>query len=178
MGSASAASTVSPDRAALIILGVDPGSRHTGFGVIEASGAASRLLEQGTVSPSPKGTFAHRLHEIYLGISDLIERLHPDVMAVEDIFHAVNARSALVLGHVRGVVLLAGAEAGLPVEAYSPATVKLEITGSGQAEKSQVAYMVARHLGLPGRGEAGDASDALAVALCHARRCRGLGATP
>ena len=159
----------------MIILGVDPGSRRTGFGVIEARGDVRRLIEQGTVTAPARGSFEERLHQIYRGIRDLIERIHPDVIAVEDIFHAVNARSALLLGHVRGVVLLAGAEAGLPVRAYSPATVKLEVTGSGRAEKEQVAYMVARHLGLAGRGQAGDAADALAVALCHARHCRGDG---
>ena len=87
---------------------------------------------------------------------------------MEDVFHAVNTRTALVLGHVRGVVLLAGAQAGLPVHEFAPATVKQQITGFGRAEKGQVAFMVARMLGLPGDGEAGDASDALAVALCHA----------
>lgn len=98
----------------------------------------------------------------------MIERLHPDALAVEDIFQAVNTRSALVLGQVRGVVLLAGAEAGLPVHAFPPATVKVQITGFGRADKSQVALMVARLLCLPGETEAGDATDALAVALCLA----------
>ena len=94
------------------------------------------------------------------------------MVAVEDAFHSVNTRTALVLGHVRGVVLLAGAQAGLVVSAFSPATVKAQVTGFGRAEKRQVALMVARHLDLPGDGEAGDASDALAVALCHACRHR------
>jgi crossover junction endodeoxyribonuclease RuvC len=86
------------------------------------------------------------------------------------VFHAVNTRSALVLGHVRGVVLLAGAEAGLPVHAFAPAAVKVQITGFGRADKAQVALMVSRLLGLPGDGRAGDAADALAVALCLAHR--------
>jgi crossover junction endodeoxyribonuclease RuvC len=102
----------------------------------------------------------------------VIERLRPESLAVEDVFHSLNTRSALVLGHVRGVVLLAGAEAGLPVHAFPPAAVKIQITGFGRAEKSQVALMVARLLGLPGEGEAGDAADALAVALCLAHRQR------
>jgi crossover junction endodeoxyribonuclease RuvC len=87
---------------------------------------------------------------------------------VEDVFHAANTRTALVLGHVRGVVLLAGAEAGLPVHEFPPATVKQQVTGFGRADKRQVAFMVARTLELPGPGEAGDAADALAVALCLA----------
>lgn len=102
----------------------------------------------------------------------MLDRLHPSTLAVEDVFHAVNTRTALVLGHVRGVVLLAGAQAGLPVQAFSPATVKEQITGFGRAEKSQVAMMVARILGLPGPGEPGDSADALAVALCCATHLR------
>jgi crossover junction endodeoxyribonuclease RuvC len=101
-------------------------------------------------------------------VAAIIARLRPDILAVEDIFHAANARSALILGHVRGAVLLAGAQAGLRVVAFPPATVKLQVTGYGRAEKRQVALMVARLLDLPGDGEAGDASDALAVALCQA----------
>jgi crossover junction endodeoxyribonuclease RuvC len=153
----------------LIILGVDPGSRRTGYGAIETHGDGTWLLEKGAVSPPPRSTLEDKLGEIHRSISELIGRLRPDVLAVEDIFHATNTRTALVLGHVRGVVLLAGAQAGVPICAYSPATVKLQVTGSGRADKEQVAYMVARHLGLPGRGEPGDAADALAVALCHAR---------
>jgi crossover junction endodeoxyribonuclease RuvC len=160
----------------LVILGVDPGTRSTGYGAIEAVADRARLIEHGTVTAPPRRPVEERLREIHRGISALIARLHPDILAVEDIFHAANTRTALILGHVRGVVLLAGAEAGLPIRAYSPATVKLEVTGSGRAEKEQVAYMVARHLGLEGRGEAGDAADALAVALCHAHRQRGEGA--
>ena len=96
----------------------------------------------------------------------LIERLHPDALAVEDVFHAANTRTALVLGHVRGVVLLAGAERGVPVHEYPPATVKQQVTGFGRAEKSQVAFMVTRLLELGAEAEPGDATDALAVALC------------
>jgi crossover junction endodeoxyribonuclease RuvC len=101
-------------------------------------------------------------------MAEIIARLEPDILAVEDLFHAKSARAALVLGHVRGVILLAGAEAGLRVHAFAPATVKLQVTGHGQAETRQIAFMVARMLALPGNGEAGDAADALAVALCHA----------
>ena len=124
----------------------------------------------GVLVPSPRLSLPERLRLIHHGVRDLIDRLEPDLLAVEDAFHAVNTRTALVLGHVRGVVLLAGAEAGLPVEAFSPATVKLHVTGYGRADKAQVALMVSRILGLPGEGEPGDAADALAVALCGAQR--------
>lgn len=151
----------------MIILGVDPGSLRTGFGAIETDGRRHRLLEMGTIAPSSRLDLAVRLRAIHSGLAAVIVRLRPDVLAVEDLFHAVNARSALVLGHVRGVVLLAGAEAGLPVSAFPPATVKLQVTGFGRAEKSQVAMMVSRILAIEEQ-TAGDAADALAVALCHA----------
>jgi crossover junction endodeoxyribonuclease RuvC len=122
------------------------------------------------LAPPPRSSLPERLRAIHAGVAALIARLAPDVLAVEDVFHAHNTRSALVLGHVRGVVLLAGAEAGLPVHAFAPAAVKLQITGVGRADKSQVALMVARLLGMPGDGHAGDAADALAVALCLAHR--------
>jgi crossover junction endodeoxyribonuclease RuvC len=149
---------------------VDPGSIRTGYGAIETDGRRHRLIEKGVLLPSKRFALHERLHVVHAGIAALIARLHPDALAVEDVFHAANTRTALVLGHVRGVVLLAGAEAGLPVFAFPPATVKAQITGFGRAEKAQVALMVARLLGLPGDGEAGDASDALAVALCRAHQ--------
>jgi crossover junction endodeoxyribonuclease RuvC len=121
------------------------------------------------LAPAPARALGERLHEIHTGVAALIARLQPNRLAVEDVFHAQNARSALVLGQVRGVVLLAGAQAGLPVDALPPATVKLQITGFGRADKAQVAFMVARLLGLSGV-EPGDATDALAVALCLAHR--------
>ena len=126
------------------------------------------MLEKGTLTPPARADLPARLRFVHAGIAELIKRLRPSVLAVEDVFHSANARSALVLGHVRGVILLAGAEAMIPVRAFSPATVKVEVTGFGRAEKAQVALMVERILGLSGRGEAGDAADALAVALCHA----------
>jgi crossover junction endodeoxyribonuclease RuvC len=152
----------------MIILGVDPGSLRTGYGVIETDGRRHALVEKGVIAPAAALGLAERLHVIHRGIAAVIARIHPDALAVEDLFHAVNTRSALVLGHVRGAVLLAGAAAGVPVTAFAPATVKVQVTGFGRAEKAQVALMVARLLGLDGDGEAGDAADALAVALCHA----------
>ncbi len=156
----------------MIILGVDPGSQRTGYGVIESDGQRHRLVEMGVLAPPPRYELAEKLRFIHAGLAALVSRLHPDALAVEDLFHAVNARSALILGHVRGVVLLAGAEAGLPVHAFAPATVKAQITGFGRAEKPQVALMVSRLLALPGDIAAGDATDALAVALCRAHQGR------
>jgi crossover junction endodeoxyribonuclease RuvC len=151
----------------MIILGVDPGSLRTGYGVIETDGRRHALVEKGVLIPAAKLGLAERLHVIHGGIAAVIARIHPDALAVEDLFHAVNTRSALVLGHVRGAVLLAGAAAGVPVTAFAPATVKVQVTGFGRAEKAQVALMVSRILALEEQA-AGDATDALAVALCHA----------
>ena len=156
--------------AAMILLGVDPGSQRTGYGVIESDGRRHRLLEMGVLAPPANGSLAEKLHFIHDGLRVIVARMHPDALAVEDLFHAVNTRTALVLGHVRGVVLLVGAEARIPVHAFSPATVKAQITGFGRAEKRQVALMVSRLLTLPAEMAAGDATDALAVALCLAHQ--------
>jgi crossover junction endodeoxyribonuclease RuvC len=159
----------------MIILGVDPGSVRTGYGAIDTDGQHHRLVEKGTLCPPPRLSLPERLRFIHDGMSTLIRRLRPDALAVEDVFHAVNSRTALVLGHVRGVVLLAGAEAGLPIQAFAPATVKQQVTSFGRAGKGQVAFMVARLLELPGEEQPGDAADALAVALCQACRNSGVG---
>jgi crossover junction endodeoxyribonuclease RuvC len=161
----------------LIVLGVDPGSLRTGYGVVETDGRHHHLVEMGTLAPGQRLSLPDKLRHIHDGISALIERLHPDALAVEDVFHAANTRTALVLGHVRGVVLLAGAERCVPVHEYPPATVKQQITGFGRAEKSQVAFMVTRLLALGKDAEPGDATDALAVALCFACQSTSVGAT-
>ncbi len=152
----------------MVILGVDPGSHCTGYGLISAEGRHTALLEMGVVELPERQTLGERLRTIHGAIVALIQRRGPSVLAVEDLFHSVNARSALVLGHVRGVILLAGAQAGLAIAAYPPATVKLQVAGAGRADKRQVAFMVRRTLGLPEPLAGGDATDALAVALCHA----------
>jgi crossover junction endodeoxyribonuclease RuvC len=152
----------------MLILGVDPGSVRTGYGVVDSDGRRHRLVEKGAIAPPRRARLPEKLRHIHRGITALIERFRPDLLAVEDVFHAANTRTALVLGHVRGVVLLAGAEAGLDVHEFPPATVKQQVTGFGRADKAQVAFMVARILEMPGPAEAGDAADALAVALCLA----------
>ena len=161
----------------MIVLGVDPGSLRTGYGVVETDGRRHRLIEMGVITPGPRGSLPEKLLHIHDGVSALIERLGPDALAVEDVFHAANTRTALVLGHVRGVVLLAGAERGVPVHEYAPATVKQQITGFGRAEKGQVAFMVTRLLELGAEAEPGDATDALAAALCLACLRTSVGAT-
>jgi crossover junction endodeoxyribonuclease RuvC len=152
----------------MIVLGVDPGSQRTGYGVVETDGRHHQLVETGALAMSSRLSLPEKLRQIHAGVVDVITRLHPAALAVEDCFHAANTRTALVLGHVRGVVLLAGAEAGLIVREYPPATVKQQVSGYGRADKAQVAFMVTRLLELPLERDPGDATDALAVALCFA----------
>jgi crossover junction endodeoxyribonuclease RuvC len=156
----------------MIILGADPGSLRTGYGAIESDGRRHTVLAHGVLAPPPRAALPEKLRLIHAQLSDLIERLGAEALAVEGVFHAANARSALVLGHVRGVVLLAGAQAGLLISEFPPATVKAAVTGNGRAEKSQVAFMVTRLLALGAAQVPGDATDALAVALCQAHQLR------
>ena len=150
------------------IFGVDPGSRRTGYGCIETSGSRHRLLDCGALSAPADAPLSDRLHIVHSGLAKLLAAHRPDVVAFEDLFYARNARSALVLGHVRGVLLLAAAEAGLPAAEYSPAEVKRALVGYGRADKQQVQQMVALLLGMDTPPSPLDASDALAVAICHA----------
>ena len=150
------------------IFGVDPGSTHTGYGCIETRDSRHRVLVSGALSPSARVPFPEKLLAIHQGLTTLLRTHGPDVMAVEDLFYARNARSALRLGHVRGVVLLAASEASIPVAEYSPAEVKRAVVGYGRAEKQQVQQMIMLLLGLKTAPTPLDVSDALAVAVCHA----------
>ena len=152
----------------MIILGVDPGSQRTGYGVIDTDGRRHRLLTHGAITTPARTNLPLRLSLIHAGVSRLIEAHRPEALAVEDVFHAVNTRSALVLGHVRGVILLAGAQAGLPVHEFPPATVKVQVTGYGRAEKAQMQRMVQAILRLESPPKPDHAADALAVGICHA----------
>ena len=151
------------------VLGIDPGSSVTGFGVVERIGTRVVHVAHGTLRPPRAATLAQRLAVLHAGLVRTIETHRPDVAVVESVFAGRSARAALVLGHARGVALAATAAAGLPVSEYSPPEIKQAVGGSGAADKSEVRAMVRRLLGLaqaPGL----DASDALAAALCHAHR--------
>lgn len=154
------------------IFGVDPGSVHTGYGCIDTSGGRHRILACGALSPPVRNAFPERLRAIHDGLTALLADHRPETVAIEDLFHARNARSALKLGHVRGVVMLAAAEAGLPVVEYAPAEVKRAVVGYGRAEKQQVQQMVGLLLGLDPPPSRLDVTDALAVAVCHAHSMR------
>jgi crossover junction endodeoxyribonuclease RuvC len=150
------------------ILGVDPGSERTGYGCIETRGGRHRVLASGALSPSARAPFPEKLLTIHQGLTALLRTHTPDVVAVEDLFYARNARSALKLGHVRGVVLLAASESSLPVAEYTPTQVKLAVVGYGRADKHQVRQMIMLLLSLKTAPTPLDVSDALAVAVCHA----------
>ncbi len=148
------------------VLGIDPGSIRTGWGVVERHGTRARGIAAGVIRVPERAPLAQRLEAMHRGLAEVLAAHRPDAVAVEDIFFARYAQAALMLGHARGVALLAVAQAGLSVAAYPPAVVKRAIVGSGRAEKPQVARLVAAVLGLkelPGV----DATDALAVALTH-----------
>ena len=152
------------------ILGIDCGSERTGYGVVESDGRRHTMVAAGVIRASPRKPFAERLRLIYVGVREVLERDQPQQFAVETVFHGVNAKSALKLAQVRGVVMLAAAEAGLDVDEYSPLEIKGSVVGYGRATKQQVQMMTASLLGLKEIIEPHDASDALAVAICHATR--------
>jgi crossover junction endodeoxyribonuclease RuvC len=153
------------------VLGIDPGSRFCGFGVVEdAGGTRVRHLAHGVLALGEEAV-EERLRLLHLGLQRELAAHRPDVVAVEDVFHARNARSALVLGQARGVALLAAAQSGAKVRSFSPSVIKQAVTGTGRAEKEQVGRMVAVLLGITIQGRH-DASDALAAAICGILRAR------
>jgi crossover junction endodeoxyribonuclease RuvC len=149
------------------VLGIDPGSETLGWGVVKKDGNFYRLIDYGTVKSSPRDAFAKRLAKIYDDLQDIIERFQPDVLSVEEAFFAVNAKVALKLGQVRGVVLLSGEKNGLEISEYAPRLIKQTVVGYGNAEKHQVQEMVKILLKLPTIPQPHDAADALAIAICH-----------
>jgi len=167
----------------MIVLGVDPGTAATGFGVVSSGGGADgearargdgrilmnpaclRLVECGVIRTRARDPLAARLRDVYVGIRELIERHHPAVLAVEDVFYARNVRTTLSLGHARGVILLAGMEAGLDIREYPPAEVKKAVVGRGAATKEQVQFMLTRLLRLRSAPQPNDAADGVATAV-------------
>ena len=149
------------------VFGIDPGSARTGYGCVESDGTRHRLIVCGAITIPAANPFPEKLKIIHVELGLLLARHQPDCIAIENLFHAVNARSALKLGHARGVAMLAAVEAGIPIVEYTPAEVKQSIVGYGRAEKGQVQSMIQLLLGLTARPSPFDASDALAIAVCH-----------
>jgi crossover junction endodeoxyribonuclease RuvC len=149
-------------------LGIDCGTEYTGYGVVETSGRNElRYVHCGAVKLVKRFGSADRLKQVHEELSAQIAAHLPDVVAIEEVFYSVNPKSALKLGQVRGVAMLAAAQAGLPLAEYSPLSIKSAVVGYGRADKEQVQYMVTKLLGLAQAPEPFDASDALAIAICH-----------
>lgn len=149
------------------VFGIDPGSESMGFGIVDTDGRKHQLVTFGAIRAPRNAAFPARLLNIDDQLSSLIERYAPHVCSIEETFYAVNVKTALKLGHVRGVALLTAARAGLPIFEYSPAEIKMALVGYGRAEKNQVGEMVRLLLNLREIPQPHDAADALAAAICH-----------
>ena len=150
------------------VFGIDPGSDRTGYGCVDTDGSRHRIVCCGAIATTGSSSFAAKLLEIHSRLSTLLHQHRPDSVAIEQVFFAANVRSALKLGHARGVAMLAAAEIDVPIAEYTPAEIKRAVVGHGRAEKPQVQHMVKMLLGLPAVPSPHDAADALAVAICHA----------
>jgi crossover junction endodeoxyribonuclease RuvC len=157
------------------IFGIDPGSERTGYGCVETDGSRHHLVACGAITALAADAFPQRLLRIHQELAALLRECRPDCVAIENLFHANNVRSALKLGHARGVAMLAAVESGCPVVEYTPAEIKRAVVGYGRAEKHQVAQMIKLLLGLERAPAQFDASDALAVAICHLHSTPGAG---
>jgi crossover junction endodeoxyribonuclease RuvC len=152
----------------VIVLGIDPGTATTGYGLVErSSGSHLVLLECGVIRTSPRAPLPQRLCEIYTEARALMERHRPAAVAIEDVFYARNVRTTIVLGHARGVILLAAEQCALPVHEYPPAEIKKTVVGAGGATKEQVQFMVTRLLRLRTAPHPADAADGVATAIAH-----------
>lgn len=152
----------------MLIMGVDPGTAITGFGLIQYYGNRFSLVECGCIRTPAGEPMAERLQTLYRGLVDIISRNSPEQFALEELFFNKNTRTALAVGHARGVAMLAAAESGLPVFEYTPLQVKQAVAGYGRAGKTQVQFMVKTILAMPDAPAPDDVADALAVAICHA----------
>jgi crossover junction endodeoxyribonuclease RuvC len=149
------------------VFGIDPGSERTGYGCVETDGSRHRIVVCGAISSPALASFPDKLHRIHSQLTIILAECRPACVAIENVFYSVNARSALKLGHARGVAMLAAVEAGVPVFEYTPAEIKRAVVGYGRADKAQVQQMIKLLLGLARAPSPHDAADALAVAICH-----------
>ncbi len=154
----------------MIVLGIDPGTASTGYGVVESTGSRLRALASGVIATTPREPLERRLARIHAGVGELLDGHRPDALAIEELYFGANARTAFAVGQARGVVLLAAGARGVPTRSYTPQQVKDAVCGSGRAQKEQVARMVARLTGLAALPAPDHAADALAVAICDVNR--------
>jgi crossover junction endodeoxyribonuclease RuvC len=149
------------------VFGIDPGSERTGYGCVETDGSCHRIVMCGAISSPALASFPDKLQRIHNQLALFLEQCQPESVAIENLFFSVNVRSALKLGHARGVAMLAAVEAGVPVFEYTPAEIKRAVVGYGRADKPQVQQMIKLLLGLDAVPTPHDAADALAIAICH-----------
>ena len=154
----------------MIVLGIDPGTASTGYGVVESSGSRLSALDEGVIQTRAGVPLERRLSDIHARVGDLLDEHGPDAMAIEELYFGANVRTAFAVGQARGVVLLAAGQRGIPSRSYTPQQVKSAVCGSGRAGKDQVGRMVARLLGLRAVPTRNHAADALAVAICELNR--------
>jgi len=154
----------------VVVLGIDPSTTSTGFGVVRTDGYAVQLIDFGIIKTSWRQTLPDRLQIIFNRISEIIQLHHPDEFAIENMFYAEHTKSALKLGHARGVAILSAKLGGLPIAEYAPREIKLAVVGYGNASKEQVQRSIIQQLNLKDVTISHDASDALAVAICHCHR--------
>jgi crossover junction endodeoxyribonuclease RuvC len=154
----------------MIVLGIDPGTASTGFGVVESAGSSLRAVAEGVIRTAAGVPLERRLADIHARVGELLDAHLPDALAIEELYFGANVRTAFAVGQARGVVLLAAGQRGVPSRAYTPQQVKGAVCGHGRADKTQVGRMVARLLGLGAVPAADHASDALAVAICDVNR--------
>jgi crossover junction endodeoxyribonuclease RuvC len=154
----------------MIVLGIDPGTASTGYGVVQNTGSRLLALENGVIATAPGIPLERRLADIHAHVGELLERHGAEAVAIEELYFGANARTAFAVGQARGVVLLAAGQRGVPSRSYTPQQVKGAVCGSGRAGKDQVARMVARLLGMAVPPASDHAADALAVAICDANR--------
>jgi crossover junction endodeoxyribonuclease RuvC len=154
----------------MVVLGIDPGTASTGYGVVEGAGSRLRALDGGVITTSPGVPLERRLADIHARVGELLDEHLPDAIAIEELYFGVNVRTAFAVGQARGVVLLAAGQRHIPSRSYTPQQVKGAVCGSGRAAKDQVARMVAQLLGLPAPPQPDHAADALAVAICDLNR--------
>jgi crossover junction endodeoxyribonuclease RuvC len=154
----------------MLVLGIDPGTASTGYGLVRSQGSQFHALQEGVIQTAPGVPLERRLAEIHARVAELLDVHHPDAVAVEELYFGANVRTAFAVGQARGVVLLAAGQRGVPSRSYTPQQVKAAVCGNGRADKDQVGRMVARLLGLPSAPTPDHAADALAVAICDLNR--------
>ena len=156
----------------LRVLGIDPGIRTTGFSIIDSRSNSLSLIAYGTIRPKTNDTIPNRLNHIFIEINNILDKFSPDIFSIEDMFYSKNVKSAMILGQARGVMIIAAAQADIPIFEYAPRKVKMSVCGNGAASKEQVLYMVTNLLNLKDPPSPMDVSDAMAVAICCLNQIR------